>query len=301
MPSKSRFVAFAAGALVAAGSAGAVSVLANHDSSAEPVVRQQASEPGTVEVTDKSGTAKSVYDGAKDAVVYISASSAQGQSTGTGFVVSTDGKIVTNQHVVDGAQQVTVKIGTDGQEQPAEVLAADASKDLALLKVDASSELTALDFGDSSKVEVGDAVYAIGNPYGLDHTLTSGIVSALGRDLQAPDGSPIDGAIQTDAAINPGNSGGALLNSSGQVVGVNSQIASGSSDGSSTGNVGIGFAIPSSTVAEFVNNPTSQQSEQQADPYGDQQADPYSQEDPYGDQDPYGQQASPDSGGVYLQ
>ena len=320
MPSKSRFAAFAAGALVAAGSAGAVSVLANHDSASEPAVRQQTQDRSTVEVADKSGTAKQVYESAKEAVVYISASTSQGQSTGTGFVVSSDGKIVTNQHVVDGAQQVTVKIGTDSKEQAAEVLAADGSKDLALLKVDAGgAQLTALEFGDSSSVEVGDAVYAIGNPYGLDHTLTSGIVSALGRDLQAPDGSPIDGAIQTDAAINPGNSGGPLLNSSGQVVGVNSQIASGPSDGSSTGNVGIGFAIPSATVADFVKNPTSSdgataESQQQVDPSGGQQ-DPYSQQDPYGDEsgpyggqqdqygyeDPYGQEQAPSGGEIYLQ
>jgi putative serine protease PepD len=289
------------------------------------------------ETTDS--TAKSVYNSAKDSVVYISAETGQGTATGSGFVVSTDGKIITNEHVVDGATSVTVKIGTDGKEQTAQVLGADASKDLALLKVDpGSTKLHALSFGDSSNLQVGDNVYAIGNPYGLDHTLTSGIVSALNRDIQAPSGATIPGAIQTDAALNPGNSGGALLDADGKVVGVNSQIASSGSSSGEAGNVGIGFAIPSKLVKAFAENPTStsadsgrqqeqidpqqdqqggldqqqlqeqlqhqleqqqQGSGQQVDPYG-QQADPYGS-DPYGDQqsDPYGSQ-SQDAPGLVL-
>ncbi len=209
----------------------------------------------------EDGSAQRVYDGAKESVAFISAATAEGQATGSGFLVSDDGRIVTNEHVVDGADQVTVKLGTDGREQTARVLAADASKDLALLQVDGGvGNAKPLTLGDSSKVQVGDATYAIGNPYGLDHTFTSGIVSALGRDIQAPDGTPIAGAIQTDAAINPGNSGGALLDGDGQVSGVNSQIASaGQSDGGQAGNVGIGFAIPSNTVKDFVDHPTSSQ------------------------------------------
>jgi len=160
-------------------------------------------------------TARTVYDGAKDAVTYIVADTAQGQATGSGFVVSKDGLIVTNEHVVDGAQQVQVKVGTSGQAQDASVVGVDASHDLALLKVDANN-LKPLSLGDASSLSVGDATYAIGNPFGLDHTLTTGIVSALGRDLQAPDGSTISGAIQTDAALNPGNSGGPLLDSAGR-------------------------------------------------------------------------------------
>src|SRR5262249_45452177 len=156
----------------------------------------------------------------------------------------------------------------------------------------------------SSKVEVGQTTYAIGNPYGLDHTFTSGIVSALDREIQAPDGTPIDHVIQTDAAINPGNSGGALLNAEGDVIGVNSQIASaGASNGGEAGNVGIGFAIPSNTVKDYIAHPTSssdaqqqqseqgqqgQQGQEQADPYGGQQLDP-GQIDPR-QFDPYGQQ-----------
>src|SRR4051794_38998622 len=212
----------------------------------------------------KTDTAKQVYDGAKNSVAFVVAQTDQGTATGSGFVVSSDGEIVTNDHVVDGAQQVGVKLGTSNTLQQAQVLAADASKDLALLKIDTGGKsLQPLPMGDSSNVSVGQTTYAIGNPYGLDHTFTSGIVSALGREIQAPDGTPIDGAIQTDAAINPGNSGGALLDGQGRVIGVNSQIASsGSSDGAESGNVGIGFAIPSNTVADFVANPTSTDSSQ---------------------------------------
>jgi len=224
-------------------------------------------------------SAQHVYDATKDSVAYISASTPEGQATGSGFLVSNDGRIVTNEHVVDGADQVTVKLGTRGAEQTAHVLAADASKDLALLQVDGgTSGAKPLSFDDSSQVQVGDTTYAIGNPYGLDHTFTSGIVSALGRDIQAPDGTPIAGAIQTDAAINPGNSGGALLDRDGKVIGVNSQIASaGQSSGGEAGNVGIGFAIPANTGKDFVAHPTtSQPAAPSQDP---SQQDP-SQQDP---------------------
>ena len=146
-----------------------------------------------------------VYDASKNAVTYIVADTPEGQATGSGFVVSKDGLIVTNDHVVDGASQVQVKIGTSDKAQAATVVGADPSRDLALLKVDASN-LPTLSLGDSSSVGVGDPTYAIGNPFGLDHTLTTGIVSALQRSLQAPDGATISGAIQTDAALNPGNS-----------------------------------------------------------------------------------------------
>jgi putative serine protease PepD len=248
--------------------------------------------------------ASQIYNASKNAVTYIVADTPEGQATGSGFVVSKDGLIVTNDHVVDGASQVQVKIGTSSQAQDATVVGADPSRDLALLKVDASN-LPTLSLGDSSSVGVGDPTYAIGNPFGLDHTLTTGIVSALQRSLQAPDGATISGAIQTDAALNPGNSGGPLLDSSGKVIGVNSQIQTGSSSGAEAGNVGIGFAIPSSTVKSFIAEakagklkPQPQQQQQQNDPFGQgQQSDPYGQgqgqqADPYGQgqgqQDPYG-------------
>jgi putative serine protease PepD len=291
----SKLAAVGACALIAgAGGAGVAAVATgDHGSSGTRTITEQ-SDSGTsqpVSAPATSNTAKAVYDDAKDAVTYISAQTPQGTATGSGFVVSADGKIITNEHVVDGATSVTVKLGTGGRTLPAQVLAADASKDLALLKVDGTN-LKHLSFGDSASLQVGDDVYAIGNPYGLDHTLTSGIVSALDREIQAPDGTPIDGAIQTDAALNPGNSGGPLLDGDGKVVGVNSQIAS-SGSGGEAGNVGIGFAIPASTVQAFVDNPTSSGSvEQQQDPYGaqadsygygydqQQQVDP-SQVDPY--------------------
>jgi putative serine protease PepD len=291
-----------AGGVAAALALGGGGVLAHElldNSSAATASKPTAS---TRAVADDSSTAVGVYDGAKDAVAYIVADTAQGEATGSGFVVSSDGLIVTNEHVVDGATQVQVKIGTGGKAQAAKVVGADASRDLALLKVDASN-LKTLELGDSSSVAVGDATYAIGNPYGLDHTLTTGIVSALNRDLQSPDGSKISGAIQTDAALNPGNSGGPLLDSNGKVIGVNAQIASGSSNGGEGGNVGIGFAIPSSTVKTFISEAKAgklapeastqgqQQEQQQTDPFG-QQSDPYGQD---GQQaDPYGQQLTPE-------
>jgi putative serine protease PepD len=262
--------------------------------------------------------ARQIYNASKNAVTYIVADTSEGQATGSGFVVSKDGLIVTNDHVVDGASQVQVKIGTSNQSQDATVVGADPSRDLALLKVDASN-LPTLSLGDSSSVGVGDPTYAIGNPFGLDHTLTTGIVSALQRSLQAPDGATISGAIQTDAALNPGNSGGPLLDSSGKVIGVNSQIQTGSSSGAEAGNVGIGFAIPASTVKSFIAEaqagklkPQAQQQQQtspwdqsqgqgqqgpngqgQQDPNGQGQQDPngQAQQDPNGQaqQDPYGQ------------
>jgi putative serine protease PepD len=237
----------------------ALTQLDNHSSATTTASTPSA----TVRPASNPDPARTVYNSTKNSVVFVSADTDQGTATGSGFVVSSDGEIVTNEHVVDGAQQVTVMLGTSDQQLPATIVAADASKDLALLKVDTGGKtLHPLTFGDSSNVQVGDTTYAIGNPLGLDHTFTGGIVSALGRQIQAPDGTPIDNAIQTDAAINPGNSGGALLNSSGQVIGVNSQIASTDTSGGQAGNVGIGFAIPSNTVRDFIAHPTSTQSTQ---------------------------------------
>ena len=173
------------------------------------------------------------------------------QSLGSGFVVDKAGHIVTNYHVVDGARQVRVSF-SNGASMKATVEGTDPSSDLAVLKIDASSRaLTPLPLGDSDAIKVGDPVVAIGNPFGLDRTVTAGIVSAIQRAITAPNGYTIDHVIQTDAAINHGNSGGPLLNGSGEVVGVNSQIETG--DSSSTGgNVGIGFAVPSNTVKTVI-------------------------------------------------
>jgi S1-C subfamily serine protease len=169
-----------------------------------------------------------------------------GVATGSGFVIDSEGHILTNNHVVEGADKIEVKLGESDTNYTAEVVGADPASDLALLKVDApAKELHPLTLGDSSKMEVGDPVVAIGNPFGLDRTVTSGIVSALQRQIQAPNGFSIDNVIQTDAAINPGNSGGPLINSEGEVIGINSQIETG---GGGNGNVGIGFAIPINTA-----------------------------------------------------
>ena len=168
------------------------------------------------------------------------------QSLGSGFVIDKAGHIVTNFHVIQGAQKVQVSFS--GQDEiRATVVGKDPSTDIAVLKIDAHARaLTPLALGDSDAVTVGDSVYAIGNPFGFTRTLTTGVVSAVQRQIEAPNTLPIDHAIQTDAAINHGNSGGPLIDAAGRVIGVTSQISTGSTGGQ--GNVGIGFAIPVNTV-----------------------------------------------------
>jgi len=173
----------------------------------------------------------------------------RGTSTGSGFVVDKDGNILTNAHVIDGASRVTVQF-EDKQSVEAKVVGKDTSTDLALLKVDADGlKLRPLELGDSKSVQVGDPTIAIGNPFGQDRTLTTGVVSALQRRIQAPNGFQIENVIQTDAAINPGNSGGPLIDAAGRVIGINSQIATG---GGGQGNVGIGFAVPIATAKTVI-------------------------------------------------
>ena len=169
-----------------------------------------------------------------------------GTATGSGFVIDEEGHVLTNNHVIEGASKVTVKLGDSETNYDAEVVGADPGTDVALLKVDAPKKaFHPLTLGRSAGMEVGDPVVAIGNPFGLDRTVTSGIVSAVQRNIQAPNGFSISHVIQTDAAINPGNSGGPLINAEGAVIGINAQIATG---GGGNGNVGIGFAIPIDTV-----------------------------------------------------
>jgi putative serine protease PepD len=175
----------------------------------------------------------------------------QKADTGTGIVLNSSGVIATNEHVVEGASAVTVSL--DGQSEhtlTATVIAQDKPSDLALLRITSSGvTLHPLKLADSSRVEVGDGVDAIGNPFGLNWTLTTGVVSALDREIQAPDGDAIKNVIQTDAALNPGNSGGPLIDDSGAVIGINSQIISGSSSASGTGgSSGVGFALPSNVI-----------------------------------------------------
>jgi S1-C subfamily serine protease len=173
------------------------------------------------------------------------------ESTGSGFVIDKAGDILTNNHVVDGATKVTVQFA-DKHTLRAEVVGRDPSTDIALLRVNAEGQdLTPLPLGSSKDVQVGDPTIAIGNPFGLDRTLTTGVVSALQRQIQAPNGFAINDVIQTDAAINPGNSGGPLIDAAGRVIGINSQIETG---GSSGGNVGIGFAVPIDTAKRILDD-----------------------------------------------
>jgi S1-C subfamily serine protease len=174
----------------------------------------------------------------------------EGDATGSGFVVDKQGDIITNAHVVEGADSVDVSFDESGNSVPAEVKGVDTSADVAVLKVDPSDvkDLTPIPLGDSSKSEVGDPVIAIGNPFGYSRTVTTGIVSGLQRQIQAPNGFTISNVIQTDASINPGNSGGPLMDANGRVIGINSQIATGGGQGS----VGIGFAVPINTAKKLL-------------------------------------------------
>jgi putative serine protease PepD len=208
------------------------------------------------EVASTTPSATQIYQRDSKGVVAIKAVTANGADEGTGIVLNEQGLILTNDHVIAGATSITVEAnGSASSTRTAKVVGEEANEDLALISVDPSGlGLKALTLASSSSLQVGDAVYAIGSPYGLEETLTRGIVSALGREISAPDGAKITGAVQTDAALNPGNSGGPLLNEQGDVIGVNSQIASAASTvgGSQSGSTGVGFAISSNTVAEVV-------------------------------------------------
>jgi putative serine protease PepD len=187
------------------------------------------------------------------AVVEISAGSSGGAfggatATGSGFVIDARGHVVTNEHVVEGAEAVRVRFD-DGEQVDADVVGTDPSTDVALLRLEEiPDDVEPLDFAPLSTVEIGEPVVAIGSPFGLEGTVTAGIVSALNRELRAPNGFTIDGAIQTDAALNRGNSGGPLIDEEGRVVGMNSQIASESGE-----NAGIGYAVPSDTIRSIVD------------------------------------------------
>ena len=177
-------------------------------------------------------------------------SATRGTDTGSGFVINRNGVILTNNHVIAGAVKISVAFA-DNQTVTAKVIGRDPDDDLALLKVNPDGlRLVPLVLGNSDTVQVGDPTAAIGNPFGLPRSLTTGVVSALQREIQAPNSFAIDNVIQTDAPINPGNSGGPLLNAQGQVIGINSQIETGG--GSGSGSVGIGFAIPINTALAVI-------------------------------------------------
>jgi putative serine protease PepD len=210
-------------------------------------------------VAASSGSPESVYNSTHSGVVSIistEGSSASnpfggggggGSALGSGIVLDNNGDILTNEHVVDKATKVTVSFDrTPKITRTAKVLGTDPSTDLAVIKIDPSGlDLQPLTLADSSSVQIGDAVYALGNPFGYTNSFSQGIISGLDRSIQAPNGFGIDGAIQTDASINPGNSGGPLLNASGQVIGINAQIATNTSTAGGQGSSsGVGFAIP---------------------------------------------------------
>jgi S1-C subfamily serine protease len=225
------------------------------------VVRQVTTTQPTGDTAGSSGrTVRQIYEQEGKGVAFITADGVtsesespfglpqQGTATGSGFVIDKDGYIVTNAHVVEGADSVTVNFSENGEAVPADVKGVDRSTDVAVLKVDPSKfkDVATIPLGDSTKAQVGDPVIAIGNPFGLSRTVTTGIVSGLQRQIQAPNGFTISNVIQTDAAINPGNSGGPLLDANGRVIGINSQIQTGGGQGS----VGIGFAVPINTVKD---------------------------------------------------
>jgi putative serine protease PepD len=209
-----------------------------------------------VTATGATPTAAQIYQRDSSGVVSIKAVTAEGEDSGTGIVLNNEGLILTNDHVVAGATGLVAGPGKSSSvTRLAKLVGEEANDGLALIKIDPSGlNLKPLNLVGSGSLQVGDPVYAIGNPYGLNETLTRGIVSALGREIAAPNGSKISGAIQTDAALNPGNSGGPLLNEQGEVIGVNSQIASDAArtEGSQPGSTGVGFAIASNTVAAAV-------------------------------------------------
>ena len=197
---------------------------------------------------DRGLTVGQIYERDSKGVAFIQAQGSSGAATGSGFVIDDDGHILTNAHVVQDAEQIQVKIGDDEDARDAKLIGMDPSSDVALLDVSEDGDLTPLELGDSDSVSVGDPVVAIGNPFGLDRTVTSGIVSAKQRQIQAPNGFSISDVIQTDAAVNPGNSGGPLLDANGRVIGINSQIAT-----DSGGNDGVAFAVPIETAKDVAD------------------------------------------------
>jgi S1-C subfamily serine protease len=210
----------------------------------DPVRTQEAATPsGGLDVAG-------LYEQTRSGVVFVEArGQGPGGSSGSGFLVDDNGSILTNEHVVDNAQEVTVRFGEKGDPIKAKVAGADPSTDLALLKIDPSdADGQPLRLGSSNDVRVGEPVIAIGSPFGLRGTVTSGIVSGLGREIQSPNGFTIDEVVQTDAAINPGNSGGPLIDDRGRVIGVNAQIASNGNQSNS----GVGFAIPIDTAKDVI-------------------------------------------------
>ena len=258
-----------AGAAIGAGAFAGVESLTTGDSA--PNTQSQAVAASTATVAQKAAQydAETIYKRANKGVVDLTVTTSNtqsgggispfgpgggsGKAEGTGFVYDTSGHIVTAAHVVEGATAITVRF-SDGTTAKATVVGQDPSSDTAVIKVDVpASRLEPLALGDSSAVQPGEGVVAIGSPFGYEESITAGIVSAVDRSIQAPNGFTIPNAIQTDAAINHGNSGGPLIDASGKVIGVNVQIAADDSSPSSQ-NAGVGFAVPSNTVKSVVTD-----------------------------------------------
>lgn len=210
------------------------------------------SDPSTV--SDEQNSIE-VYKAISPGVAFINTTSytqdwwgneQEGKGNGSGSAIDTNGHILTNYHVIEGAQKLTVSFGGD-KVYPAKVVGGDPDTDLAVIKIDPPAGLTVVPLGDSDKLVVGQKVLAIGNPFGLDRTLTTGVISGLQRPIRARNNRPIDAAIQTDASINPGNSGGPLLDKFGKMIGINSQILS-----PAGGSVGVGFAVPVNTAKRVI-------------------------------------------------
>jgi S1-C subfamily serine protease len=258
-PTRSTTAALVGASLIGAGAGAGIYSATDSNPAAVAVTAPTQAQPAATKQTGLS--ANQIYNADQAGVVEITVTGQGGtspnpfgpgggssQAQGSGFVYDTQGHIVTNEHVVNGANAVSVKFA-DGTTRTAKVVGTDPSTDLAVIKVDApASALHPLPLGDSGTVRVGDAVVAIGSPEGLQNSLTTGVVSALHRQITAPNNFTIDDAIQTDAAINHGNSGGALIDVYGRVIGVTSQIQS-----QGGGNEGIGFAVPSNTVKSIAD------------------------------------------------
>jgi putative serine protease PepD len=295
-------IATGAALLLGAGSTGRSTPTVSAVKAAIPASSSSTGTRREVSSSSTALTATEIYQNDSTGVVAIKAVTSEGEDEGTGIVLNEKGLILTNDHVIKGATSLTVEAsGSSKKTTSATIVGEEANQDLALIRVDPSGlGLKPLTLASSSPVKVGDGVYAIGNPYGLEETLTRGIVSALGREISAPDGSKITGAIQTDAALNPGNSGGPLLDEQGEVIGVNSQIASDAaqSEGSQPGNTGVGFAISSNTVAAAVKKieagegvtytSATQSAAQSEGGYGSEES-PHSGSSPYGSESPYGE------------
>jgi putative serine protease PepD len=246
-----QLTAIAAALLLGAGVGGAVGAAVALETDSDPAAQPAVA---NLPVSQTTSSTAELYKRYKDAVVEVHASTGgssespfegqtPGEATGSGFVIDKEGHIVTNQHVVDNAQSVQVEF-SDGTEVDAEIVGTDPSTDVAVLDVDRpESDLTVLQFAPTGALEVGNPVIVLGSPFGLEGTLTTGVISAVGREIRSPNGFTIENAVQTDAALNHGNSGGPVLDTQGRVVGIAAQIRS-----DSGGSDGVGYAVPGDTA-----------------------------------------------------